>query len=118
MTKFNPENKDVITYGEALRPAMDITDSEDAKQYKEAYIAYTQKFLDDGARDDDMTAEEIVNVNLGYFAGYYDNETRAPVERLFNTAHPIFGSIKENGVPTPEEAFEAGVKEAQKNKAV
>ena len=117
MTKFNPENKEVLTYGEALYPAMEITDPEDAKQYKEAYIAYIQKFLDAGERDDDMTAEEIVNINLGYFAGYYDTETRIRVEKLFNTKHPIFGKAEE-GIPTPEEAFNAGVEKAKENKAI
>jgi hypothetical protein len=33
MTKFNPENKEALTYGECLDPAMKITDEADAKQY-------------------------------------------------------------------------------------
>lgn len=53
-------------------------------------------------------AEQIVRDNLGYFAGYYDAETRERVERLYNCQHPIFGKISEHGIPTPEEAFELG----------
>jgi hypothetical protein len=113
MTKFNPQNKKQLTYGEALDPAMNITDPEDAAQYKADYIKYTESFLKDGLSETGNTAEEIVNVNLGYFAGYYDNETRARVERLFNTSHPIFGAIKENGPPSLEKAFEAGKKLAK-----
>ena len=59
-------------------------------------------------------AEKICKSNLGYYAGYYDNETRARVEKLFLCEHPIFGSIKENGAPTPEEAFNAGKNYAKK----
>lgn len=44
MIKFNPENKQELTYGECLEPAMKITDPEDAKQYKEAYIKFIEKF--------------------------------------------------------------------------
>lgn len=47
--------------------------------------------------------------NLGYIAGYYNNETRARVERLFKCEHPIFGAIALNGPPTPEQAFQAGL---------
>jgi hypothetical protein len=47
--------------------------------------------------------------NLGYFAGYYDNETRERVERLFKCSHPIFGSIAKNGAPTAKEALAAGM---------
>jgi hypothetical protein len=94
MTKFNPKNKDTLTYGEALSPAMKISDQKDADQYKAAYIAFTEKYLKNGVNEDGKTAEEIVNVNLGYFAGYYDDETRMRVERLFKTKHPIFGKCQ------------------------
>ena len=39
MTKFNPENKDVLTYGECLKPAMEIETKEDAEQFKAAVDA-------------------------------------------------------------------------------
>jgi hypothetical protein len=53
-------------------------------------------------------AETIERANLGYYAGYYDDETRARVERLFNCVHPIFGPIAQNGPPSARDAFEAG----------
>lgn len=108
MTKFNPENKETLTYQECLGPAMKITNKEDAKQYKSAYIQFTEKFLKNGLSESGMTAEQIVNNNLGYYAGYYSNETRERVEKLFLCSHPIFGAIKENGAPTAKEAFEYG----------
>lgn len=115
MTKFNPENKHILTYGECLHPAMKITDPEDAKQYLRDYIAYQQKHLNSEPRTDNKTAEEICKINLGYFAGYYDNETRARVETLFCCSHPIFGNVS-NGSPTAEQALEAGKALGQKSK--
>lgn len=116
MTKFNPDNKDTLTFGECLGPAMEITDPQDAQQYLTEYVKYTQKFLDKEPRDDNMTAEDICKVNLGYYGGYYSNETRERVEKLFLCEHPVFGSIKNNGVPTSEEAFNLGI-ERSKNQS-
>lgn len=114
MTKFNPEGKEKLTFGETLSPAMEITDSDDAKQYFNDYVMFIQKTLDKEPREDNITAEEIAKTNLGYFAGYYSSETRERVERLFNCIHPIFGSIEKNGQPTPEEALEMGEITAKK----
>ena len=91
MTKFNPENKKILTYGDCLKPAMDITAAADARQYLKDYIAYIQTKLDEEPRKYSMTAAQIAAINLRYFAGYYDNETRVRVERLFKckNAAPI-----------------------------
>jgi len=104
MTKFNPEGKETLTYRECLAPAMEITEQADADQYKADYVAFIQKHLDKEPRNDNMTAEQIANVNLGYYAGYYDGVTMERVNRLYKTTHPVFG----NSTPTAEEAFEAG----------
>ena len=87
MTKFNPDNKESLTFGDVLEPAMTITDPEDAKQYFDAYVAWleTRSVIR-------KNAENIARYNLGYYAGYYDQETQKRVERLFNAKHPIFGS--------------------------
>lgn len=113
MTKFNPENKEILTYGECLRPAMSITDQEDADQYLKDYISYQQRWLDKEPRINTITAEQMCKINLGYYAGYYNNETRERVERLFCCTHPIFGGIKNNGSPSAEEALAAGKSAAQ-----
>lgn len=110
MTKFNPNKKKNLTYGECLGPAMEITDQDDADQYLRDYVAHIQSALDKEPRGDAMTAEQIAATNLGYFAGYYDNETRERVERLFKCSHPVFGSIKTKGAPTAKEALELGMK--------
>lgn len=112
MTKFNPQNKEILTFGECLEPAMKITEQEDADQYFLEYVNYIQKFLDIEPRNDNKSAYDIAKINLGY---YYDNKTRERVEELFFCSHPIFGKIKDNGSPTPQQAFKAGVKYAQSN---
>ena len=109
MTKFNPDGKESLTYGECLGPAMKITDQADADQYFADYAAFIQKHLDSSPRQDGKTAEQIAKINLGYFAGYYDQETRVRVERLFCCAHPIFGQARD-GAPSVETAFAAGVR--------
>lgn len=108
MTKFNPQNKIKLTYGECLSPAMEITDKADAIQYLRGYINFTQNHLDNHPNSDGKTAEQICKTNLGYYAGYYNDETRQRVEELFECSHPIFGSIEDNGSPSAIEAFNKG----------
>ena len=114
MIKFNPLGKESLTAGECLEPAMEIKNKKEAMQYKRDYIAYIQADLDKNPNE--LTAEQIANSNLGYFAGYYSNEVRKRVEELFECAHPIFGSIKQNGAPTAAQAFRIGQERAEKNK--
>jgi hypothetical protein len=108
MIKFNPENKDTLTYGEALKPAMEIRDKEEEQQYLCDYAAYIQKFLDEEPDPKGKTATQIAKINIGYFAGYYGSETSARIHELFETVHPIFGKSQ----PTPEEAIKAGMEMA------
>jgi hypothetical protein len=100
--------KENITNGDKYGPAMEITEQSAADSYFEQLVEHTMSF--GKSRDE---AEDIEKSNLGYSAGYYGDETRARVERLFRCAHPIFGSIVNNGKPTPEAAFEAGKKFAR-----
>lgn len=94
-----------MTIGEAYGPAMEITDQAEADSYFEMLV---HAALKQGATDR-ATAESNIRVNLGYYAGYCNNKTRARVEKLFHCAHPVFGAIAEKGSPTPEQAVAAGV---------
>lgn len=93
-----------ITIGAKYDPAMKVTDPTEAKAYFEACVEHSMQW-----GNNRQEAERIEKANLGYYAGYYDNETRRRVERLFQCSHPVFGSIAETGSPTPKEAFQAGV---------
>ena len=92
-----------ITIGEKYDPAMSIKDQAEADRYFEECVQHTMSWGQ--CREQ---AEAIERANLGYYAGYCTNETRARVERLFHCAHPIFGAIAKRGAPTTEEAFEIG----------
>lgn len=95
-----------MTIGELYDPAMEITDQAAADLYFQRLVSQCMERFGKSRAE----AIEIQKANLGYYAGYYDNETRERVERLFNCAHPVFGSIAKSGPPTPEQAFNAGVK--------
>ena len=93
------------TYGEIYGPAMEITDQQEADEFFDSLVSGSM-YAFSMSRED---TEALVRHNLGYIAGYYDNETRERVERLFKCEHPVFGSIEENGPPTMEAAFQAGL---------
>ena len=93
-----------LTIGDLYHPAMKIKDPDEAATYFSKMVNYVA--LQDKSRPR-KTVEEHVKIqksNLGYFAGYYDSETMARVNRLFECVHPIFG----NTLPTAESAFRQG----------
>lgn len=102
--------KKSITASEKYSQAMEITDQTKADEYFEMCIQNNMS-TSGHTREE---AEVVERSNLGYWAGYYDNETRTRVERLFKCAHPFFEAIAEKGPPTMEEAFEMGRKLAEK----
>lgn len=83
MKKFHSK----MTIGEKYEPAMKIEDQSEADAYFRRCVLHTMKY----GRKTMMEAESIERQNLGYFAGYYDHETRLRVERLFKCQHPYFG---------------------------
>jgi hypothetical protein len=94
-----------ITISRKYEPAMMIKDQAEADAYFNECVEHTMQFATTREQ-----AEKIERESLGYFAGYYDNETRERVERLFNCEHPYFGKISVKGPPTMEEAFQMGFK--------
>jgi hypothetical protein len=92
-----------ISIGDKYSPAMEMREEAAAAEYFERLVGHSMGF---GYPREE--AERIERENLGYFAGYYDHETRERVERLFACAHPIFGKISEH-VPTPEECLLTGM---------
>ena len=88
MIVFNPENKKTLTYGEALRPAMGITDKKEAEKYLRDYIKWLAENHVNGNLEE---AERIAKANIGYYSGYCDQETMTRVQELFEACHPVFG---------------------------
>jgi hypothetical protein len=99
----------VVTTGQKYGPAMEIESHWEADAYFEALVDHQIRCFHKSREE----AEAIERNNLGYFAGYYSNEVRERVERLFGCVHPYFGSIAQNGPPTPEQAFKMGGKLAE-----
>lgn len=95
---------DKMTIGERYRPAMEITDADEAKSYFDQLVERTMRL--GRSRQE---AEELERQNLGYFAGYYDSATMERVFELYRCAHPIFGT----SVPTADEAVKVGMKLAR-----
>lgn len=93
-----------VTVQDKYGPAMLIEDQTEAHLYFDACVRHSMTV----AQITREQAEEIERANLGYYAGYYGDDVRARVERLYRCAHPIFGPIASRGKPTPEQAFAAG----------
>jgi hypothetical protein len=90
------------TIGELYKPAMKIIDEKEAQEYFESLVNWAVIHHNQNKEQ----AIEMEKRNLGYFAGYYDIETQERVERLFSCAHPTFGTIKDKGQPTAEQAIQ------------
>jgi hypothetical protein len=94
-----------ITMGDKYGPAMEIEDQAEADAYFNKLVNHALRTGGVSCYDEAVRMERA---NLGYFAGYFDYQTRERVERLFKCAHPFFGSIAEKGEPSPDEAFRLG----------
>ncbi|PLS87307.1 MAG: hypothetical protein CYG60_02555 [Actinobacteria bacterium] len=75
-----------LTNGETLEAAMSARDEEEAQAMLAALEAYQQKHHGCNA----VEAYDLVRKNIGYYAGYYDQETRKRAYGLYGTSHPIF----------------------------
>lgn len=91
------------TVGEKYRPAMEVLTQKEADEYFEVLVQSTMEHWGKTREE----AESLERQNLGYFAGYYGEETRERVERLFCCAHPLLGRIADHN-PSPEECFKMG----------
>lgn len=89
--------------GDLYGPAMRVESKEEADAYLNKLV---QMQVAEGVHPD--IATKIIKANLGYYTGYLSHQERERVERLYDCAHPVFGSIKELGAPTTQEAFTLG----------
>jgi hypothetical protein len=86
-----------------------VKTKEEAATKLHNYIDFIQK------SNEDMPLERatfIARSNIGYVSGYYDDETMKRIQELYEIPHPIFGFK----IPTPKEAFDAGVKWGNESK--
>ena len=78
MTPFNPEGKDMLSYGESIGTLLEINDREDAKQYFEQYVFYIGRKL-----PNEPSPKDVAIANINYYMGYYSKETERKI-RSFN----------------------------------
>lgn len=81
---------EVMKLGEVYGPAMAITDKTEADLFFDALIENRHKRFPFEPPEE---AERIARANLGYYAGYYNTETRRRVLKLFDAEHPIIGNL-------------------------
>ena len=103
-----------ITIGDKYGPAMSIMDQDEADAYFGRCVEHTMAYAADEEYKTREGAEALERQNLGYYAGYYDTETRRRVERLYRCSHPVFGSVEQFGKPTAAAAFQSGLERGQK----
>lgn len=92
---FMWEGNEIRTMGQTMDAAIKAMREGKAEEFKAAYIASINK----------PEAESIVNDNLGYMGGYYDDETNAEIQKAFGVVHPVFGTTR----PSPTEAYNMGL---------
>lgn len=95
------------TFVEKYDPVALIKTHEEARKYFEACVAHTVSW-----GQTPQEAEVIERLNIGYWAGYFDEVTYHRILRLFRVTHPLFGLT----YPTPEEALAMGLEQGRKEK--
>jgi hypothetical protein len=92
------------TLGQLYKPALEITTQERADRYLEVLVDHLQKLSAEPlSRAEALTS---VRMSLAYYAGYYDQEVRERVERLYRCHHPILGPV--GSTPDPSAILEIG----------
>lgn len=92
------------TMGDIFEEVLRIVGLEDpllATEFIDDYGTYLEKVNE---HESEIDGRYVACQNLGYMAGYYDQETRTAVYDFFEIEHPFFGRAE----PTPEEAFKKG----------
>ncbi len=103
--EYDASFSDLLTNGEVYGPAMEITDPEEAKFYFEKLVVRTMR-VSGCTREEAIVTEKT---NLGYYSGYYDQETIRRVQNLFDCKHPILGSADDIAELDARTVFALGV---------
>jgi hypothetical protein len=98
---FEWYGKRLTTMGEVMEEALHLLELDDPlllTEFIDDYGTYLEGL------NPEKDGRELARQNLGYMAGYYDQEIATQVYNSFECEHPIFG----REFPSPEEAFEKG----------
>ena len=102
---MNYRGKELNTIGEVFNEALHLakTDKNEAQDFFYQYVNHIS-FVNKYSWDKSI---EIAKSNLGYFAGYYNQEVCDIIYKTYQCSHPIFGD-KPFSV-NPEEAYRKGL---------
>ena len=102
---MNYRGKELNTIGEVFNEALRLakTDNDEAQDFFYQYVNHIS-FVNKYSWDKSI---EIAKSNLGYFAGYYNQEVCDIIYKTYQCSHPIFGD-KPFSVD-PEEAYRKGL---------
>lgn len=89
MTEYHFD-KDSTTFGDLLKPAVEIAKRGDHEEGQRWWAAYTRYLVKDWGHSPDK-AEQIIRSNVGYWSGYYDHDTMVLIQDFYRVAHPVFG---------------------------
>lgn len=101
---MNYRGKELTTIGKVFDEALRLakTNKDEAQDFFYEYVNHIS-FVNKYSWDKSI---EIAKSNLGYFAGYYDQETCDIIYKTYQCSHPIFGD-KPFAVDS-EEAYKMG----------
>lgn len=88
------------TTGELYTPAMQVESEQEARDYMEFLVTHHMETWHKSREESEATVRQ----NIGYYAGYFDQETFDRVMRLYGVEHPVFGK----DYPHPDQ-FYAGM---------
>lgn len=101
---MTPLFPDEATNSDKYGPAMDITKQEKADEWLAACAEHRMRMAPVSL----LEAELLERDAIAYYAGYFGEEVRLRVERLFKCTHPTFGSVRNGGV-SMEDAYRTGL---------
>lgn len=97
------------TYSQQFKAALACETNEQAEVWMEKEVEH---YVEHHGKTP-TEAIAIIKSNIGYMAGYYDDETARKIHRLFNAVHPIFGTSTYHADLSGVDAFKIGIKQAK-----
>lgn len=112
---FNRKGKEEITFKEIFEEARMIKTAEEANQYLSSWVYYIWKNHNPQRKLIKVILKECRD-RLGYYAGYYDRDTRLQMETMYGAIHPIIGSVLDTDKMSSKEIFDLGYALGEKMK--
>jgi len=79
-----------VTSREEYNPAMEISDPDKAANYLDSLVERAMRVWGLTREEAEMTER----CNIGYHAGYFSEDMRRKVEKVFWCSHPVFGKAE------------------------